>query len=65
MIILNMLYKVEKTYISRKLGLYISNLPNGCENNWQDGIKETLKTAYEVISNKMIILEGLYDKKEN
>ncbi len=44
MIILNMIGKVDKTYISRKLGLYISNLPN----DWQDGIKETLKIAYEV-----------------
>lgn len=29
MIILNILGKIEKTYISEKLGLYISNLPDG------------------------------------
>lgn len=50
MIILNVLGKIEKTYISEKLGLYISNLPDGGEinwNNWQEGIKETISIAYE------------------
>lgn len=50
MVILNILGKIEKTYISRKLGLFISNLPNGGEtnwNNWQEGIKDTLRIAYE------------------
>lgn len=50
MVILNILGRIEKTYISNKLGLYISNLPDGGEtnwNNWQDGIKETLRIAYE------------------
>lgn len=50
MVILNILGKIEKTYISNKLGLYISNLPDGGEtnwNNWQEGIKETLQIAYE------------------
>lgn len=50
MIILNILGKIEKTYISEKLGLYISNLPDGGEinwNNWQEGIKETISIAYE------------------
>ena len=39
MVILNLLGKIEKTYISNKLGLYISNLPDGGEtnfNNWQE-----------------------------
>ena len=42
MVILNTLGKIEKTYISKKLGLYISNLPDGGEmnwNNWQEGIR--------------------------
>lgn len=50
MVILNILGKIEKTYLSDKLGLYISNLPDGGElnwNNWQEGIKETLQIAYE------------------
>lgn len=50
MVILNILGKIEKTYVSNKLGLYISNLPDGGENNWnnwQEWIKETLRIAYE------------------
>lgn len=50
MVILNLLGKIEKTYISNKLGLYISNLPDGGEtnfNNWQEGIKETLQIAFK------------------
>lgn len=50
MVILNLLGKIEKTYISNKLGIYISNLPDGGEtnfNNWQEGMKETLQIAYE------------------
>ena len=50
MVILNILGKIEKIYISKKLGLYISNLPDGGENNWnnwQDGMKDTLQIAYE------------------
>lgn len=45
MVILNILGKIEKIYISNKLGLYISNLPNGGEanfNNWQEAMKEIL-----------------------
>lgn len=51
MVILNTLGKIEKTYISKKLGLYISNLPNGEPygwNNWQKGIIGDLKLAYEI-----------------
>ena len=50
MVILDILGKIEKTYISNKLGLYISNLPDGGKtnwNNWQEEIKETLRIAYE------------------
>ena len=50
MVILNILGKIERTYISNKLGLYISNLPDGGEtnwNNWQEGMKETLQIAYK------------------
>ncbi len=51
MVILNTLGKIEKTYISKKIGLYISNLPDGGENNlnnWQEGIRETLSIAYQI-----------------
>lgn len=51
MVILNTLGKIEKTYISKKLGLYISNLPDGGEmnwNNWQEGMRETLSIAYQI-----------------
>lgn len=50
MVILNILGKIEKTYISNKLGLYISNLPDGGKtnfNNWQEGMKEILQIAYQ------------------
>ena len=50
MVILNILGKIERTYISNKLGLYISNLPDCGEtnwNNWQEGMKETLQIAYK------------------
>lgn len=50
MVILNLLGKIEKIYISNKLGLYISNLPDGGEtnfNNWQEEMKEILQIAYE------------------
>lgn len=50
MVILNILGKIDKTYISNKLGLYISNLPDGGKtnfNNWQEGMKEILQIAYQ------------------
>lgn len=48
MIILNFIGKIDKIYISKKLGLYISNIPNTDKDDWQDYIKKTLKTAYDV-----------------
>lgn len=51
MVIINTLGKIEKTYISKKLGLYISNLPDGEDNNWnnwQEGMRETLSIAYQI-----------------
>ena len=50
MVILNILGRIDRTCISKKLGIYISNLPDGGEtgwNNWQDGIKEDLQLSYE------------------
>lgn len=64
MIILNILGKIEKTYISEKLGLYISNLPDGGEinwNNWQEGIKETISIAYETEKIEASQFIGKYD----
>lgn len=51
MVIINTLGKIEKTYISKKLGLYISNLPDGGDNNWnnwQEEMRETLSIAYQI-----------------
>ena len=50
MVILNILGRIDRRCISNKLGIYISNLPDGGEtgwNNWQDGIKEDLQLSYE------------------
>ena len=38
MVVLNFYGKIEPICISRKLGLYLSNLPNGEHNNWRDGL---------------------------
>lgn len=40
MVILNILGKIEKTHISNKLELYISNLPDGGKTNFNNCKKE-------------------------
>ena len=50
MVILNILGRLIGHVFRKKLGIYISNLPDGGEtgwNNWQDGIKEDLQLSYE------------------
>lgn len=62
MIILNFIGEIDKTYVSTKLGLYISNLPDANEDNWQEYIKQTLKTAYDI--NKLHSSFVMFDNKE-
>lgn len=46
MIVLNVFGKIEKTCISEKLKLFISNLPKGSFNNWNGGLVEEMKIVY-------------------
>lgn len=51
MVIFNYLGKIERICISKKMGLYLSNLPDGGEddwNSWQEGIKDDIRAAYEI-----------------
>ena len=45
MVILNMFGKIEPICISQKMKIYISNLPNGNENNWNSYIVDEFKHA--------------------
>lgn len=45
MVVLNFYGKIEPICISRKLGLYISNLPNEEFNEWRDELSSELKLA--------------------
>jgi len=42
MVILNIFGKIEPICISKKLKVYISNLPNQSENNWNEGLVEDM-----------------------
>lgn len=48
MVILNMFGKIEPICISQKMKLYISNLPNGNENNWNSYIVDEFKHALKI-----------------
>lgn len=49
MVILNFYGKIEPICISQKLGLYLSNLPNGEENNWRDMLVDDIDMAVKEI----------------
>lgn len=42
MVVLNMYGEIPKTYISHKLNLYVSNLPNSGFNTWRDSLADDL-----------------------
>lgn len=48
MVILNMFGKIEPICISQKMKLYISNLPNSTENNWNSYIVKEFKHALKI-----------------
>lgn len=48
MVILNMFGKIEPICISQKMKLYISNLSNGNENNWNSYIVDEFKHALKI-----------------
>lgn len=50
MVVLDAFGKIERTLISEKLKLYVANLPNNQENDWQASLEEELKTALLVDS---------------
>lgn len=47
MVVLNLFGKIEKTLISDKLKLYISNLPKEDHNNWQDGLVDEMNDYFQ------------------
>lgn len=48
MVILNMFGKIEPICISQKMKLYISNLPNSNENNWNSYVVKEFKHALKI-----------------
>jgi len=48
MVVLNFYGQIPKICISRKLGLYLSNLPNKEQDNWRDGLSNELCLAQNV-----------------
>ena len=52
MIVLNCYGKINRICISKKIGMYLSNLPASVENNWKSALKEQLwisKEAEELV----------------
>lgn len=62
MLVLDIYGKIEKTCISKKLGLYISNLPNEEFNEWKDSLAEELLDGAE---RYVKTLERSQIKREN
>lgn len=65
MVVLNMFGKIEPICISDKMRLYISNLPNNSENNWNSSVVKEFKQALKMheISCKTIGVENKLDLK--
>lgn len=52
MLVLNCYGKINRICISKKIGMYLSNLPDSVENNWKSALKEQLwlsKEAEELV----------------
>lgn len=66
MVIINMFGKIEPICISQKMGLYISNLPNDEDNNWNAEIVEEFKQALKLqeINCETIGVKNKIDLKE-
>lgn len=48
MVVLNFYGKIPRICISKKLGLYLSNLPNEENNDWQDELSKEFCLAQDV-----------------
>lgn len=57
MVILNIMGKIEPICISRKLGLYIANLPNSEINNWNAHLVEEMEVALKLFAAESEIHE--------
>src|SRR5574344_1812999 len=49
MVVLNIYGKIEPTLISKKLGLYIANLPKKKQNNWNEELYNEISIAHKKI----------------
>ena len=47
MLVLNCYGKINRICISKKIGMYLSNLPDSVENNWKSALKEQLWLSNE------------------
>lgn len=56
MLVLNCYGKINRICISKKIGMYLSNLSDSVENNWKSALKEQLwlsKEAEECVESMM------------
>lgn len=65
MVVLNMFGKIEPISISQKMKLYISNLPNSKENNWNSYIVSEFKRALKIhaLNCEIVGVENKFDLK--
>lgn len=65
MVVLNMFGKIEPISISQKMKLYISNLPDSKENNWNSYIVSEFKHALKIhaLNCEIIGVENKFDLK--
>lgn len=65
MVVLNMFGKIEPICISEKMKLYISNLPNNSENDWNSYVVKEFKFALKLqeLNSKIVEVENRQDVK--
>lgn len=63
MVVLNIYGKIKPICISKKLGLYIANLPNEEHNNWNDELYKEVLLAKKTIdqNSKKYNLKSSFD----
>lgn len=62
MLVLNCYGKTDRICVSRKLGMYLSNLPDSDENNWKDYLKKQLKLTKDADTLYKNYLETRYSR---
>lgn len=67
MLILNIFGKIEPICLSKKLKLYIANIPNDADNNWNDVFVREMKASlqHNVIEHKKLSIESKYNVLDN